>query len=146
LLMSELNISNPPAVAFILSCFRDYINFLAHQPANILDPHFPDVRSRVNLTLENQRVSFLWTNLQQLSQNPNAGQADHGAAFVIRVVQYAAGAYTFQSTSELLANESTLREVHVILCKLQSIWIGTSDVWIENGRLRGALHGALRRA
>ncbi|KAK4171419.1 hypothetical protein QBC36DRAFT_295379 [Triangularia setosa] len=147
LLMSEVNISNPAAAAFIISCFADYVSyFLVHQPANLLDSHFPDIRMRINLTLMNGDVTFSWINMHQLSNSPSAGQAEYSAVFVIRVVQYAAGTYAFQSAYELLNDESTLKEMHVILCKLQSIWIGTSDAWVEDERARGTLRGALFRA
>ncbi|KAK0663943.1 hypothetical protein QBC41DRAFT_381030 [Cercophora samala] len=142
LLMSELNISNPAAAAFIISCFADYASrFLAHQPANLLDPHFPEIQARVNLTVLNGGLPFTWTDLNQASDDPAAGQA----MFVIRVIQHAAGTYAFQSAQELLNDESILKETHVILCKLQSIWIGTSDAWVEGDRL-GQLRAALLQA
>ncbi|KAK0719027.1 hypothetical protein B0T21DRAFT_415042 [Apiosordaria backusii] len=147
LLMSELQIANPAAAAFIISCFADYVShFLIHQPASLLDPHFPDLRMRINLTLMNGGVPFAWTNMHQLCNNPSAGQADHSAVFVIRVLQYAAGTYAFQSAYELLHDEAILKEMHVILCKLQSIWIGTSHAWVEDERVREALKVALHRA
>lgn len=140
LLMSELNIPNPAAAALAVSCFADYASeLLAHQAPNLLDPHFPDIQLRINLALSNGGVGFSWTDLGR-PLNP----ADYAVIFVIRVVQHAAGTCAFQSAQELLNDEFILKEAHVILCKLQSIWSG-SDSWVEGNRLE-PLRAALLKA
>jgi hypothetical protein len=137
-LTEKLELATPETALFVISCFNDYaFDFLLTNPS-VLDPDLAQIRARINLTMANRPVGWLWT--QQTPEAKKAwGQEEHATAFVLRILDYL---YVHGHFPNYCAIDAVVNQIHQGLCVLQSVCLG-NGTWVEDAGLQDELRRAL---
>lgn len=142
LLASALSLPSIQAIHQIITNFHcTYIlPFLSKHPhpQTLLDPDYAQIKLR--LSLRSQHPSLDWT-----SSTEGADQTAQATRFVYMLIESLSKTGN-RDLTEMLRDESALREAHQILCRLQSIWIGNGEweVGDREAEVREALGTVLK--
>ena len=137
-LTTLLSLPSPVLTHSVITHFSTYLrNFLQPHPAPnaIVDPDLRQITLRIGLAAAHPTAGWLWA--QQPSTEAPWGQDEHATAFVYCVLAelVVQGHCDAGFGSAAGALEGAVREVHVWLCVLQSLWLG-DGVWVEGERQR----------